>query len=296
MPAPRRRSPVFPDFIQQKRGNATIWVDRTLAGRSFVDRLADADDLLASPACRIVKDQKKIKVGQLTIDINGVSRGIYIKRYNAFSLRYRIASPFVKSGALRALYGAAILRAAKISTASPLAAVEHRMRTALTKSFFITEEIAGGKTADAFWRDDLMRLRGRDGIERRRHYLAGLAGVFRTLHGRQIYHNDLKDANILVVKDDASGSFKFFLLDLEGVKRYAPLSEKRRVKNLVQLHRTFGRYIRQADKLFFLKQYLSASFADRAARRRLIENVLRESKRLDILKEGRAQAKVAQIR
>ena len=268
-------------------------MNRDFAVPSFIERLSDVDQLLCEPNCRIIKDQRKIKVGRLTLKIAGARRAVYIKRYNAFALRYRIASPFMTSGAFRALQGAAILRDAKLSTAPPVAAVEHRAWRALTKSFFISEEITGGKTADAYWREILAVLPGRDGFARRRDYLAALAGLFQTLHARGIYHNDLKDANILAVAKQPS--VDFFLLDLEGVRRYPALSEKRRIKNLVQLHRTLGRYISRAGKLFFLRRYLGASFAEGAATRRLITIVLKESTRLDVLKSGGTEAKVSRI-
>jgi tRNA A-37 threonylcarbamoyl transferase component Bud32 len=277
---------VFPEFIHHKREAASIWIDPRFADRSFIDRLADADQLFDNPLCQIIKDQEKIKVGRFTVDIAGAPHAIYIKRYNAFSLRYRLASPFLHSGAFRALRGAAILRAASIPTAVPIAAVENRVRGAITKSFFIAEEIANGKTVDAYWRDELDTLSGRDGFARRRGFLKGLAHLFLNLHSQGIYHNDLKDANILAV-DGSGGGVRFFLLDLEGVKRYATLSVKRRVKNLVQLHRTLGLYLRQTDKLIFLKCYLGASFARRKVRRKLVEKLLRESRRLDSMKAGR---------
>ena len=276
---------MFPEFIHHRRGAASIWIDPRLADRSFIDRLADADQLFDNPLCQIIKDQEKIKVGRFTMDIAGSPHAIYIKRYNAFSLRHRLASPFVHSGAFRALRGAAILRAVSIPIAVPIAAVENRVRGALTKSFFISEEIANGKTLDAYWRDELVTSIGGDGIARRRGFLKGLAQLFLNLHGQGIYHNDLKDANILAV-DGSQRAVRFFLLDLEGVKRYAPLSEKRRVKNLVQLYRTLGQYLRQTDKLIFLKCYLGASFARRKVRRQLIKKLLRESRRLDSMKAG----------
>jgi serine/threonine protein kinase len=275
---------VIPEFIRYKRGRASIWLDQRLADRHFINLLADADQLFSEPSCQIIKDQRKVKVGRLTMDIAGAPRAIYIKRYNAFSLRYRLASTFMRSGAFRALQGAAILRAANIPTAVPIAAVENRVRRTLAKSFFITEEICHGKTIDAYWRDDLEGLSGCAGFTRRRGFLKGLARLFVNLHRQGIYHNDLKDANILAVSDGSARDVTFFLLDLEGVKRYAPLSEKRRMKNLVQLYRTLGRHLRQTDKLIFLKCYLGAAFAQRKGRRQLVEKLLRESKRLESMK------------
>jgi serine/threonine protein kinase len=274
---------VFPDFVHHRVGNASIWLDRQFADPVFIERLADADQWLRDPTCQIIKDQKKIKVGRLNVAVAGIVRSVYVKRYNAFSLRYKITSPFIRSGALRALRGAAILRQANIATAVPVAAVEHRFGGVLSKSFFISEEIARGKTIDAYWREHLRVLPGREGFKRRRNFLISLAWMFRTLHAQNIYHNDLKDANILAVAN-AFESESLALLDLEGIRECSLLSDKRRTKNLVQLHRTLGRNLRWTDKAVFLKSYLDVSFVDGRVKRRLVENVLRESRRVDLLK------------
>lgn len=275
---------MFPDFLFVERGAASLWVERGCMEPTFLDRLADADSFFADSGCHIVKDQRKIKVGRLTVAIAGQPRTIYVKRYNAFSLRYKLLSRFSRSGAFRALQGAAILRAAEIPTAVPVAAVEHRRGGVLSKSFFIAHEIRGGKTADAYWRDELTGALDRAGFKSRQRFLAKLAALFASLHAEQIYHNDLKDANILVAGDQSGNDFQLFLLDLEGIKRYRSLSQKRRVKNLVQLNRTLGRYLRASEKLYFLKSYLGSGFAARPARRRWIDRVANESQRLDALK------------
>jgi len=274
---------MFPNFVQHRVGHASIWLDRKFADPVFIERLADADQLFRDPTCQIIKDQKKTKVGRLNVVVAGSSRSVYVKRYNAFSLRYKITSPFIRSGALRALRGAAILRQVNIATAVPVAAVEHRFGGTLSKSFFISEEIARGKTIDAYWREHLRVLPGREGIKRRRNFLIILALLFRALHARNIYHNDLKDANILAV-GNAFESESLALLDLEGIRQCSLLSDKRRTKNLVQLHRTLGRDLRWTDKAVFLKSYLDVSFVDGRVKRRLVENVLRESRRVDLLK------------
>lgn len=249
-----------------------------------MDQIADCDRLLARRDCYIIKDQKKIKVGRLSLTVSGRARQIYIKRYNAFSLRYRIGSLIASSGAVKSLRGAAVLRDAGISTARPLAALETRFLGMLTKSFFITEEIAGGKTADAYWLEDLSSVPLCDGRQRRRTFLAGLARVFRSLHAAAIYHNDLKDANIIAAAHPDGFSHIFYLLDLEGVQRGARLSEKRRVKNLVQINRTLGRHLRRPAKLYFMKHYLDAAVADRNRMKRLTRMILSESARVDAVK------------
>lgn len=281
---------MFPEFIREIRGNTSIWIERKLVGSTLVNRLADPDRLLADRACEIIKDQKKITVGRVTLGGVSVPCAIYVKRYNVFSLRQRLVSPFIMSGALRALHGATVLRRCNILSAVPLAAIERRYWGVLTKSFFISEEITGGKTVDAYWRDDLQFLPGAAGVRQRRDFLVRLGQLFQILHGHEIYHNDLKDANILAAPKQQATAF--FLLDLEGVRQYVRLSKKRRLKNLVQLHRTLGRYLRGPDKLVVLKHYLGNSFAERRIRRQWIKNILRQSDRLNRAKAASAQIAV----
>jgi serine/threonine protein kinase len=275
---------VFADFVFRQRGDAAIWVDGACVDQAFIDRLTDADRLFAEHGCQIIKDQRKIKVGRLTLRVAGRPRTLFVKRYKAFSLRYKLASPFMQSGAFRSLRGAAILRAAHIPTALPVAAVENRRGGVLIKSFFLSEEISGGETVDAYWRGRLFGVKGHEGVALRRRFLAELAQLFEKLHSQQIYHNDLKDANIMAAADGSENGLRLFLLDLDGVAGLARLSARRRVKNLVQINRTLGSYLRRSEKVFFLKSYLGSAFAERSLRRRLMESVIRESRRVDLLK------------
>ncbi len=249
------------------------------------DSLADADRLLEASDCDIIKDQKKVKVGRVSLN-REESKIVYIKRYNAFSLRYRLQSILACSGAERSLRGAAILSAIGVLTARPVAVIEHRNARMLVKSFYVSEEVKGGKTADAFWREDLKQFTGLAGFRHRRDFLRKLAALFSRLHEHNVYHNDLKDANIIVApsSDNAPGSL--YLLDLEGVRRYARLSRGRHLKNLVQLNRTFGRYLRRSELLYFLRCYLSRNIYRRGAMKAWAKDVVKHSVRLDRIKNS----------
>jgi len=273
-----------PNFIFYRRDGARIWVDQNFANPSFVDSLAHADRWFDDPSCQIIKSEEKVRIGRLTVKIADDEHSIYLKQFNPVSLRRWLGSFFGRSRAFSALRGSLILSAARVSIAEPFAAVEWRAWGALTKSFFVTREVVGGKTTDAFWLQELRSLRGRKGFARRRTFLAGLAELFRSLHAQHVYHNDLKDANILAVAKSAGDAVAFFLLDLEGVKRYSRLSEKRRVKNLAQLNRTLGRHVGRPEKLYFLRSYLGPAFLDRKLKRQLVSKVLRRSRRLDARK------------
>jgi hypothetical protein len=249
--------------------------------------LSEVDRLFDRPDCAIIKDQKKIKVARVPLECDGKSRIVYIKRYNSFSLRYRIQSAFLCSGAERSLQGAAILSSAGVATALPIAAVEHRIAGMLLKSFYVSEEIPDGKTADVYWRKDLMRVEGRTGFRRRRAFLDKLSELFARLHVHNVYHNDLKDANIIVAsRSGGQNDLPFRVLDLEGVRRVSRISRSRQLKNLVQLNRTFGKYLRRTELAYFLDRYLTRRVIDHRLRRRWVRDVLRSSERLDRIKRA----------
>ena len=268
------------DFVSHKRGPLWITIDRSLAQESLINMLSDPDLFFDLPECEIIKDQRKIKVARIKLTLRGQTKTVYLKRYNAFSWRYRLSSLFQCSGAARSLKGAAMLAGAGVGTPRPLAALESRSCGMLTKSFFLSEEIEGGRTADSYWRETLSTCAGSAGTRRRQRFLDCLGDLFALLHRKRIYHNDLKDANIIVAAHGDEGE-KFFLLDLEGIRICRILSMRRRVKNLVQLNRTFGRQLSASQKLYLLRSYLGRDFLDRKKRIDWVHRILKRSRQGD---------------
>ena len=273
-----------PEFILEKRGSLSIHVVQTLAQELLPSIAADPDHFFHLAGCEIIKDQRKIKVARLKLKIQGEAKTVYLKRYNAFSWRYRFGSIFQSSGAVRSLRGAVILSESGIPTVRPLAAVDSRSWGMLNGSFFLSEEIENGKTADAYWREELLTMKGKEGIRRRKRFVGAIGELFRSLHQRGVYHNDLKDANILVRPDFSDSAEQFCLLDLEDIRRYRKLNRQRQIKNLVQINRTLGKYLRVTDKLRFLESYLGPSFSNRIDKRHWVASVRRQSDRLDRLR------------
>lgn len=275
---------VYPNFVLHRSAGCKIWFEPNYADPAVLALLKNPDGLFDLSACEVIKDQRKIKVARVVLDLGGAKRCIYIKRYNAFSLRHRLVSIFTLSGGVKSLRGAAILIRNGIATAKPIAAFEERIWGAVTRSFFLSEEIQGGVTVDSLWRETLSSQSTPDGIRSRCAFLTTLGSLFHALHSQGVYHNDLKDANILAAPMAGSERMGLFLLDLEGVRQYRAVSESRRIKNLVQLNRTLGRYLRNVQKLRVLRAYLDRDSASRQLRRRIIDQVVRESKRLDAVK------------
>jgi len=271
----------LPDHIHLRNGSSSLWISRSLDAQSALRLFTEPDALFSHPQCKLIKDQRKIKVGRIPLEMGGTLGRIYLKRYNAFSWRYRFVSLFASSAALRSWVGAGILMGADFRTGKPVGAVECRSWGMLTKSFYIAEEIPSGSTVDGHWRDKLRDLRGAEGFRQRRIFLGALAALFRSLHEMGIYHNDLKDANIFVCQDEIIREGSFYLLDLEGIRKFRHLGDRRRVKNLVQLNRTMGRMLSNAKKIYFLKTYLGRIFSDGKIKREWIRRINKVSERED---------------
>ena len=270
---------MLPDFVLLRHRATSLWIDAKFNKPTVIERIWDPDRFFSNEKCVVVKDQKKIKVARVAFEVSGLLYRIFIKRYNAFSWRARLLSIFTRSGAFRSLQGAAILQDAGFATAKPIAALESRRCGAVTKSFYLSEEIVGGKTADTYWREDLTIAQPQR-LRHRRRFISGLALTFQALHRQGVYHNDLKDANIIVVPE-RDGQL-FYLLDLEGTRRYSDLNRRRKIKNIVQLNHTLGRLLRRTEKMYFLKVYLDSSFASKPIKRRWVTAVLEQSRRRDL--------------
>ena len=279
-----------PEFVLEKRGQLSIQVARSLTEELLAKIVPEPDHLFELPDCEIIKDERKIKVARVKMEIESSVKTVYVKRYDALSWRYRFGTLFESSRALRSLSGAAILAESGIQTARPLAAIELRSWGMLNRCFFLSEEIEGGKTTGAYWRQDLLAVTGKEGMHGRRRFMRGMGELFRSLHKQGIYHNDLKDANIVVRADSNSGAERFYLVDLEGIRRYRRLNRRRQIKNLVQLNLSLGAYLRPTDKLRFLASYLGPLYSNRIHKRNWVASVTGQSDRLDSIRKTKVSS------
>jgi lipopolysaccharide kinase (Kdo/WaaP) family protein/glycosyl transferase family 2 len=239
----------------------------------------DPDQLLTRPDCRIVKLQPKVVIGR----VETAAGTLYVKRYDVFAWRVALASLWRNSPAFAAWAGAQALAARGFGIPELVAAIEFRRAGVLRRSFFITRDVAGAVTADVRWR----AIRDEpDPVERRvaRRALARALGeLFRRLHEEGVYHNDLKDVNVLVTGSVAAP--RCVLLDLEHVRVLRRVGRRRRVKNLVQLERTLGREAEATDRVRFLRAYLGPA-ATRADRQAWARAVLGRAARKDRTKQS----------
>jgi hypothetical protein len=235
---------------------------------------ADPDWVLTRADCEIVKYDGKVWVGR----VHSAAGVVYVKRYARGSVRAATEALAVGSPARRAAEAAERLAAHGIAVPEVCAAVDVRRGGLVTKSFFLTHEVSGAITLDRYWTGLAGGTDARARRAARKALARSVGGLFARLHAGGIYHNDLKDVNILA--GGAPHAPTLTLLDLERVRFGGdPLGRRRRVKNLVQLDRTLGTRASRTDRLRMLAAYLGT--ADRAVRRAWAEDVRRARARKD---------------
>jgi hypothetical protein len=179
--------------------------------------------------------------------------------------------PLAGSPAIRALKGASLLDAAEIPHPRPLAASQAIGRGgAVRASYLVSEALLDGDTLSRFALGP-GEIKGRD-ARRRRRILDTVARQVRKLHDAGLYTRDLQETNVMVAEGGAGG-FRVWFLDLEDFRRAKRDAQTKRMRNLVHLDRSIGRFLCRAARLAFLYAYLGGK-PDRAEARRAVDEVL----------------------
>ena len=215
-----------------------------LRGTRLGGRLAEPQRLLTDPAARFVKDHLRTAVAAITVE----GREVYVKRFKPYAWYRRLEWMFAGTPARRSWRRSRDLVAAGFQVAPPLAFRETTVGGMPADCYFVTGALEGAEPAGAFWkaRMPLAPLR------QRAAWLRALAGELRRFHDAGFYSRDANADNFLV-RPRPDGATEFFLLELENVRMLRRVSERRRAKNLVQLHRPVP--VRRLDRLRFLRAY-----------------------------------------
>jgi hypothetical protein len=201
---------------------------------------------------------------------------VVVKHHDLRSWRHRVEALVHGSPGRRAWHGAQLLQAGGFLVPRPLAVVEKRNAGTVCESFYFSEALLTPTPLNTYWRTQHRHW----SLRQRRTFLRALAEFVRQFHAAGFYVGDMKDENILVELHEES-QWRFYLVDLDRVTRSASLSQRRRLKNLVQLERTLGRNVRASDRLFFLYQYLGTPLPSPRQRRVLLTRLWRLRRRKD---------------
>jgi hypothetical protein len=232
---------------------------------------------LEAPGARFVKDHRRTAVAAVTVE----GREVFIKRFKPYVWYRRLEWLLAPTPARRCWEQSVALEAAGFHVPAALAATETRRGGLPADNYFVTTSLAGAEPAGRYWREKAALL----GIRARRGVLAALARELRRFHDARFYTRDANADNFLV-RTAPAGASEFFLLDLENVRRVRAVSGRRRVKNLVQLHRPVWGAVGLRDRLHFLRAYAGGPLRGR-------RDWLRRLAALDVKKEAEYRARRA---
>jgi len=236
----------------------------------WADIAQRGDALIAAKDFRAVKDEAKTRAGLVSVG----EQLVFIKRFEIGSWADGLIERIRRSQAARSLEGAAILAEAGFDRPSPLAALEIRSAGAVRASYLFSEALSGARTLSQFV-DRRLGAERRD-FRWRREVSRRVADEVRRLHGTGLYSSDLQETNLMLEQN--RDGLRIYFVDLDGFRRAARVSWRRRERNLIQLDRSVGRFLSRAERLRFLYDYLGAR-PERARARKLIRGLLKRRER-----------------
>ncbi len=201
---------------------------------------------------------------------------LVIKHQRLLTWRHWVGALIQGSPARRAWAGARRLQAHGFPIPQPLGVFEKRRAGIVKESWYCSEGLVTQLSLDRYWR----QRRGRWSLRQRRVFLRALAEFLCAFHRAGLYAGDMRDANLLV-EETGAAQWKFYLVDFDRILQTSSLSERRRIRNLVQLERTLGRHADASDRLFFLHCYWGEQLPSRASRRQFIQRLLRLRRQKD---------------
>jgi tRNA A-37 threonylcarbamoyl transferase component Bud32 len=122
-------------------------------------------------------------------------------------------------------------------------------------SWLLMEDLSGEERLDLYV---LRRYAGNLSSAEREEKLrlvTAFARFVKDLHGRGVYHGDLKAVNVYV-RSGEGGEPRFKLVDYDRVRFGGRVSRRRRIKNLAQLAASVAVLITKTDRLRFFRAYI----------------------------------------
>lgn len=193
------------------------------------------------------------QVHEFEISLQGKKRRFVYKEFLFRNIRDRFSVVFRKSRAMRAWVGAELLMNHGFGTAIPVCVGEQKTWGPVKRNFLVTEAIGDAQGVDEFIKNHYSSVTGQEIFFQKRKLLKLLGETIGRLHSLGIFQGDLRPGNVLIQDGDPQ---KIHLIDNERTRKYSTLSDRKRLKNLVQINLILAPTITRADRARFFYAYL----------------------------------------
>lgn len=255
--------------------------------------------LLHSKSEAIRKDAPESAV--TLVDLPGFPR-ICVKEFRWRGWLHAFKGLFRATQGLRTYRNGGRLSQMGISCACPLALVRKGIVGIVCSEWVIMEVIPEALELDRY----MVKRIALGWTPDERRGLARLLGRFiGSIHSRGVFHSDLKTCNILVYgpvsspkKDtdlstpnagasaSSSGTVHFSLLDYDDVAFIREVTDKKRIKNLVQIFLSTPVAVKAAERMLFLDEYALHAGLSRSRKRDIAREVVKTARGKDVLYVG----------
>jgi serine/threonine protein kinase len=239
--------------------------------------------------------------GVTLVDLPGFPR-VCVKEFRWRGWLHALKGIFRPTQGLRTYHNGQRLSQMGISCARPLGLVRKSTLGTVRTEWVIMEVIPGALELDRY----MVKQISLGWTPDERKGLARLFGRFiGSIHARGVFHSDLKTCNIVVSDagstpeaDSAqstsegsskvyhSGTVHFSLLDYDDVTFAREVTDKKRIKNLIQIFLSTPIAVRASQYLLFLDEYALHAGLSRNVKRGVAREVVRDSRGKDVLYVG----------
>ncbi len=240
--------------------------------------------LMAESDFCALKDEGRTRAGLLKLPGGG---SVFVKRVRTGSWARGVIARARGSRVRRWLEGAAMLGAAEFNRPAPLGALEIYRAGALVESYLMCEALGEATVLSRAVIDE-----GRVHFRSRRALLSAVMREVRRLHDAGLYTLDLQETN-LMIEERTGAPARISFVDLEDFRRARSVSWQRRMRNLVHLDRSIGRFLNRSARLRCLYDYLGDDACDRGRRRQTVQQFWRLRDDLESRRRGRVRRIIA---
>jgi hypothetical protein len=237
-------------------------------GPSWADSALTAGGRIGGPEFHQLKRTDRTLAGFLQIS----GQRCFVKRIEEGSYLKGLIARLRGSRARRILRGARMLAAAGFAHPGPLIAGEERRFGAVRASWVASAALPDARVMSNFILGD-----GRN-FRRRQWLLRLIAREIRRLHEAGLYTLDMQETNLMI--EAAGGNLRIYFLDLEDFRATRNVNWNKRLRNLIHLDRSIGRFASRSRRLRFLYSYLGGR-PPREEARALVRRLLRIERRLE---------------
>jgi hypothetical protein len=257
-------------FSVQKGEGMTLYHRKDFPRDRCLRAVEASLSLARERASALIKNSPEVQVSQ----VGDGEDTLWIKRFRYPRPWDRLKERLRSSKGHKSWIAGNGLKVRGVPCIKALALLERKKGLGVGESFLLMKASESGQELDRYL------FKKFETIGRKRLFIKTLAQWLFHFHQLDLYHQDMKACNLLVLENGET--WEFHVLDLEDVRLDKRVDEGKLFKNFLQLHTSIPKWITRTDRLRFLKEYLRCQPVIRDEKP-FIRRLVRESRKRGVV-------------